>query len=167
MYFLVFTGNQVDIKGYDLQRSYYPIHSLCPRECTEKYRPRDSIDNAAAMMQSGSLLIYPRQAKCQHNGCKGKSIPKHYKKKLDRNSFDAKQMEHPSIWTVWKTEDSFVSTVQASALWGRSFKFKMKNTSHINPSLLMLRDMDVHCLESGCIGEYIPPLGSVQIQYHV
>ena len=36
MYFLVFTGNRVDIRGYDLQRSYYPIQSLCPKECTEK-----------------------------------------------------------------------------------------------------------------------------------
>ena len=43
MYFLIFTGNRVDIGGYDLQRSYHPIHSLCPRECTEKYVPRDSI----------------------------------------------------------------------------------------------------------------------------
>ena len=45
MYFLIFTGNKVDIREYDLQRSYYPIHSLtlCPRACTEKYCPRDSI----------------------------------------------------------------------------------------------------------------------------
>ena len=26
--------------------------------------------------------------------------------------------------------------------------------------------MSVHCLESGCIGKYIPPLSSVQIHYH-
>ena len=45
MYFLVFTGNRVDIRGYDLQRSYHPIHSLCPRECTRKYVSRDSISS--------------------------------------------------------------------------------------------------------------------------
>ena len=43
MYFLVLTGNRADIGGYDLLRAYYPIQSLCPRECTEKYRPRDII----------------------------------------------------------------------------------------------------------------------------
>ena len=43
MYFLILTGNTADIGGYDLERSYYPIQSLCPRECTEKYFPRDSI----------------------------------------------------------------------------------------------------------------------------
>ena len=43
MYFLIFTGNRVDIREYDLQRSYYPMESLSPRECTEKYCPRDSI----------------------------------------------------------------------------------------------------------------------------
>ena len=43
MYFLVFTGNRGDIGWYDLQGSYYPIHSLLPRECIGKYCPRDSI----------------------------------------------------------------------------------------------------------------------------
>ena len=30
MYFLVSTGNRGDIEWHDLQRSYYPIHSLLP-----------------------------------------------------------------------------------------------------------------------------------------
>ena len=45
MYFLVLTGNRADIGGYDLQRSYYPIQSLCPRECTKKYVSRDCISS--------------------------------------------------------------------------------------------------------------------------
>ena len=43
MYFLVFTGNTVDIGWYDIQRLYYPILSLRPRESTRKCVPRDSI----------------------------------------------------------------------------------------------------------------------------
>ena len=43
MYFLVFTGNRVDISRCELNRSYYPIHSLYSRESTMKYVSRDSI----------------------------------------------------------------------------------------------------------------------------
>ena len=41
MYFLIF--NRDDNQRHDLQRSYYPIHSLLPREYIGKYCPRDSI----------------------------------------------------------------------------------------------------------------------------
>ena len=36
MYFLVFLDNRDDIKWYDLQGPYYPIHSLLRRKCIEK-----------------------------------------------------------------------------------------------------------------------------------
>ena len=73
-------------------------------------------------------------------------------------------------------------SVQADALWGRSFKFQMKNTPQNQYFPANAERMDVHCLESGCIGkyiplgprdfprasgcisQYIPPLGSVRIQ---
>jgi len=58
-------------------------------------------------------------------------------------------------------------SVQADALWGRSFKFQMKNTPQNQYFPANAERMDVHCLESGCIGKYIPPLGSVRIQYTV
>ena len=54
-------------------------------------------------------------------------------------------------------------SVQADALWGRSFKFQMKNTPQNQYFPANAERMDVHCLESGCIGKYIPPLGSVRI----
>ena len=56
-------------------------------------------------------------------------------------------------------------SVQADALWGRSFKFQMKNTPQNQYFPANAERMDVHCLESGCIGKYIPPLGSVRIHY--
>ena len=47
-------------------------------------------------------------------------------------------------------------SVQADALWGRSFKFQMKNTPQNQYFPANAERMDVHCLESGCIGKYIP-----------
>ena len=41
----------------------------------------------------------------------------------------------------------------------------MKNTSQNQYFPANAERMGVHCLESGCIGKYIPPLGSVRIQY--
>ena len=46
-------------------------------------------------------------------------------------------------------------SVQADALWGRSFKFQMKNTPQNQYFPANAERMDVHCLESGCIGKYI------------
>ena len=39
----------------------------------------------------------------------------------------------------------------------------MKNTPQNQYFPANAERMDVHCLESGCIGKYIPPLGSVRI----
>ena len=47
-------------------------------------------------------------------------------------------------------------SVQASALWGRSFKLQMTNTPQNQYFPANAERMDVHCLESGCIGKYIP-----------
>ena len=47
-------------------------------------------------------------------------------------------------------------SVQASALQGRSFKFPMKNIPQNQYFPANAERMDVHCLESGCIGKYIP-----------
>ena len=43
----------------------------------------------------------------------------------------------------------------------------MKNTLENQYFPANAERLDVHCLESGCIGKYIPPLGSVQIQYYL
>ena len=47
-------------------------------------------------------------------------------------------------------------SVQADALWGRSFKFQMKNTPQNQYFPANAERMDVHCLESGHIGKYTP-----------
>ena len=47
-------------------------------------------------------------------------------------------------------------SVQASAPWRKSFKFQMKNTPQNQYFPANAERMDVHCLESGCIGKYIP-----------
>ena len=36
-------GPRDDIRWYDQHRSYYPIHSLLPRECIGKYFPEEGI----------------------------------------------------------------------------------------------------------------------------
>ena len=51
VYFFIFTCNRDDIEGYDLQRSYFPIHSLLPRECIGKYCPSDSIPRYTSLCE--------------------------------------------------------------------------------------------------------------------
>ena len=59
---------------------YFPIHSL---EWISGLHPHAGIIvKAPAMIQSGTLLIYHRQAKCEHNGCKWSSLPKEYKQNI-------------------------------------------------------------------------------------
>ena len=80
--------SKVGQKRNGLLGSVFPVHSLGRILGTH---PRaGNIDNAPAMMQSGSLMIYCRQAKCQNNGCNMKIKIWTLSTTPDRKSFDGK-----------------------------------------------------------------------------
>ena len=56
MYFLIFPGNKDDIEWYEEQGPHCPVEALLPRECDEKYCPREISQSSGDLFPITSLL---------------------------------------------------------------------------------------------------------------